>query len=101
VRKRFFSLGTIWLLTAAVFPLASRADDQIGKPAQSLPTPSSAAKSLSPLKLPESDFSLGLQTERLRGSDRPQLPTGLPLAKREPAVPFVGFTVSKPLGPTQ
>jgi hypothetical protein len=88
VRKYRFSVGAAWILAAVFLPAAGRADDQPAKP----------AKSFSSLKLPASDFSLALQTDRLGGTDRQRFPAGLPWAKREPAVPFVGLSLSKPLG---
>lgn len=100
MRKCLFSLGTVLIMAAAIAPAApGRADDQAAKSLRSSPAPSAPVKSFSSLKLPASDYSITLQTERVRGShDRAHLPTGLPLAKREPAMPFVGLSVSKPLG---
>jgi hypothetical protein len=80
-------MGMAWLAVSISAPVA-RAEER----------PAPPAKSLTTTKLPASDFSLSLQTDPLRGSpDTQPTPSGLAPYKHEPKMPFVGFSLSKPL----
>jgi hypothetical protein len=85
MRTRDF-VGSAWLLTA-VFLSAPFAQADEGAP----------AKPLLSTKLPESDFSLALKADRFKGSPETNPTPSALVPQREPVMPFVGFSLSKPL----
>jgi hypothetical protein len=81
-------IGSAWLL-AAVFTCAPFA--------QAEEAPATPAKPLLSTKLPQSDFSLALKADQFKGSPETNPTPSALVPQRESVMPFVGFSLSKPL----
>jgi hypothetical protein len=89
MRVRCCVIGSVWLVVGVVMSASFLQAEE---------RPAPPAKSLMSTKLPDSDFSLALKTDRMRGSaDTQPTPSGLAPYQREPKMPLVGFSLSKPL----
>jgi hypothetical protein len=87
IRTHHFVITSAWLFAAVIMAVAvARAEE---------PVP--PAKSLLSTKLPESDFSLALEADRGKGATETNPAPSALTPQRQPVMPFVGFSLSRPL----